>query len=179
MAATVAFIGLGAMGAPIASNLIDAGFALRVFNRNRERTRALGERGATVCTTIAEAVKGAQFVVSIVSDDQATRQVMLGKGGVVASAEPGTLIIDSSTNTPAMIREVVESARQRGLDHLDAPVSGSVPQASAGELDPGADAMKSASSSINGAGLTADPDRPRHVATITSALAEQLRRWPR
>src|SRR5690606_35887688 len=84
--------------------------------------------------SIAEAVDGAAFVVSIVADDEATRQVMLGREGVVASAAPGTIIIDSSTNTPAMAREVAAAARGREIDHLDAPVSGSTPQSRNREL---------------------------------------------
>ncbi len=131
---TVAFIGLGAMGAPMASNLLAAGFALRVFNRRAERARPFAELGATVCASVAEAVQGARFVVSIVSDDDATRAVMLAEGGVVASAAPATIVVDSSTNTPAMAREVAQAAAARGLAYLDAPVSGSVPQSRNREL---------------------------------------------
>src|SRR5690606_5798843 len=130
----VAFIGTGAMGAPMAANLLAAGFGLRAWNRNPARAQPLAERGATICDSIADAVKGAQFIVSIVADDDATRSVMLGDDGVVAHAAPGTLIVDSSTNTPAMVREVAKAAEARGLRHLDAPVSGSVPQARNGEL---------------------------------------------
>ena len=130
----VAFIGTGAMGAPMAANLLAAGFGLRAWNRNPERAQALAERGATICASIADAVNGARFVVSIVADDEATRSVMLGDDGVVARAGAGTLIVDSSTNTPAMVREVAEAAEARGLRHLDAPVSGSVPQARKAEL---------------------------------------------
>jgi len=131
---TVAFIGLGAMGAPMASNLRDAGFELRVFNRNAARTEALAQKGATVCASPAEAARGAQFVVSMVSDDTATRQVMLGADGVLAGASAGTVIVDSSTNTPAMAREVADAARARGCAYLDAPVSGSIAQARGREL---------------------------------------------
>lgn len=131
---TVAFIGLGAMGAPMASHLQAAGFALRAWNRNADRARPFAERGATACASIAEAVRSARFVVSIVSDDDATRAVMLGERGVVASAAPGTVIVDCSTNTPAMAREVAQAAAARGLAYLDAPVSGSVPQARNREL---------------------------------------------
>ncbi len=190
MAATVAFIGLGAMGAPMASNLIDAGFALRAFNRNPERAKVFDQRGATVCATIAEAVQGAQFVVSIVSDDEATREVMLGERGVVASAALGTLIIDSSTNTPAMIRQVAEAAGRRELAHLDAPVSGSVPQARAGELvfmvggtaesleraRPLFEAMGRMTVHVgtHGAGATMKLVNNMLSGTLTSAIAEAL-----
>lgn len=134
MSDTIAFIGLGAMGAPMAANLLSAGFKVRAWNRSADKARSLAERGASVCASIAEAVDGAAFVVSIVADDEATRQVMLGREGVVASAAPGTIIIDSSTNTPAMAREVAAAARGREIDHLDAPVSGSTPQSRNREL---------------------------------------------
>jgi 3-hydroxyisobutyrate dehydrogenase-like beta-hydroxyacid dehydrogenase len=134
MSDTVAFIGLGAMGAPMATNLLAAGFVVRAFNRSPERARPFAELGAAVCASIAEAVRGARFVVSIVSDDEATRAVMLDEAGVLAHAGRGTLVIDASTNTPAMAREVGRAAAARGLAYVDAPVSGSVPQARAREL---------------------------------------------
>jgi 3-hydroxyisobutyrate dehydrogenase-like beta-hydroxyacid dehydrogenase len=134
MSTTIAFTGLGAMGAPMAENLLAAGFALRVWNRGPGRTDPLAARGATVCATPAEALRGAAFVVSMVADDEATRQVMLGEHGVVAAAAPGTTIVDSSTNTPAMVREVSRAAAARGVHHLDAPVSGSIAQARGREL---------------------------------------------
>jgi 2-hydroxy-3-oxopropionate reductase len=134
MTDTVAFIGLGAMGAPMASNLIDAGFTLRAFNRNPARAKALADRGAIVCTSIAEAVRGARFVVSMVSDDQATADVMLSPGGVIAQASAGTIILDASTNTPTMTAEVARAAQAAGLRHLDTPVSGSTGQARNREL---------------------------------------------
>jgi 3-hydroxyisobutyrate dehydrogenase len=134
MSTTIAFTGLGAMGAPMAENLLAAGFALRVWNRSPGRAEPLAARGATVCATPAEAVRGAAFVVSMVADDEATRQVMLGEHGVVGAAAPGTTIVDSSTNTPAMAREVAHAAAVRGVHHLDAPVSGSIAQARGREL---------------------------------------------
>lgn len=134
MSTTIAFTGLGAMGAPMAENLLAAGFALRVWNRGPGRAEPFATRGATVCATPAEAVRGAAFVVSMVADDEATRQVMLGEHGVVGAAAPGTTIVDSSTNTPAMAREVAHAAAVRGVHHLDAPVSGSIAQARGREL---------------------------------------------
>ncbi|MFN7644093.1 MAG: NAD(P)-dependent oxidoreductase [Burkholderiales bacterium] len=134
MSTTIAFTGMGAMGTPMAENLLAAGFALRVWNRGPGRTDPFAARGATVCATPAEAVRGAAFVVSMVADDEATRQVMLGEHGVVAAAAPGTTIVDSSTNTPAMVREVSRAAAARGVHHVDAPVSGSIAQARGREL---------------------------------------------
>ena len=131
---TVAFIGLGAMGSRMAMNLLAAGHSLRVFNRSKEKTKPLADKGAVVCDSPAAAAKGAQFVCSIVSDDVATRAVMLGDQGVVGAAAPGTIILDSSTNAPAMAREVAAAARAEGVLYLDAPVSGSLAQAQAREL---------------------------------------------
>ena len=131
---TVAFIGLGAMGSRMAANLQQAGFKLRLYNRDRAKTRALAEKGAAVAESPAAAVKGAEFAVSIVSDDEATRAVMLGAQGVLAGAANGCIIIDSSTNTPAIAREVARAAVERGCAYLDAPVSGSLKQAQGREL---------------------------------------------
>jgi 3-hydroxyisobutyrate dehydrogenase len=131
---TVAFIGLGAMGSRMAMNLHAAGHKLRVFNRDKAKTKPFAEKGIDVCDSPAAAAKGAEFVCSIVSDDVATHAVMLGDRGVVGAAAPGTIILDSSTNTPAMAREVAFAARAKGVFYLDAPVSGSLAQAQGKEL---------------------------------------------
>jgi 3-hydroxyisobutyrate dehydrogenase len=133
-AGTVAFIGLGAMGAEMAGNLQKAGYGLRVYNRSAARLQPFVAAGAVACRTPGEAASGARFVVSMVADDEATRQVMLGADGIVPSAAEGTIVIDSSTNTPAMAREVAAAAAARGVRYLDAPVSGSVAQARGQEL---------------------------------------------
>lgn len=134
MTPTTAFIGLGAMGTEMAKNLQKAGHALRVWNRTAGRCDALVAGGATACASPADSVRGAAFVVSMVADDHATRAVMLGADGVVAAAAPGTVIVDCSTNTPAMAREVAAAAAARGVRYLDAPVSGSIAQARGAEL---------------------------------------------
>jgi 3-hydroxyisobutyrate dehydrogenase len=100
------------MGSRMAMNLLAAGHELRVFNRSKEKTKPLADKGAKVCASPAEAAKGSEFVCSIVSDDVATREVMLGSAGVVGAAAPGTIILDSSTNTPAMAGEVAFGASE-------------------------------------------------------------------
>jgi len=134
MTTTIAFLGLGAMGSRMAANLQSAGYALRVYNRDRAKTRTFADKGAQACDTPAAAVQGASYVVSMVADDVATRAVMLGADGAVAAATAGTIIIDSSTNTPAMAREVAQAAAARRVQYLDAPVSGSLAQAQGKEL---------------------------------------------
>lgn len=131
---SIAFVGLGAMGSRMAMNLHAAGHKLQVYNRDRAKTKPFADKGITVCDSPAAAAKGVEFVCSIVSDDVATRAVMLGANGVVGAAAPGTIILDSSTNTPAMAREVAFEARARGVVYLDCPVSGSLAQAQGKEL---------------------------------------------
>ncbi len=131
---TVAFVGLGAMGSRMALNLHAAGHKLRAFNRDRAKTKPLAEKGIEIADSPASAVRGAEFVVSMVSDDAATREVMLGAAGIVNAAAAGTIIVDSSTNTPAIAREMAKAAAARNCTYLDAPVSGSILQAQGKEL---------------------------------------------
>jgi len=187
---TVAFIGLGAMGSRMAMNLHAAGHELRVFNRNKEKTKPFAEKGIKVFDSPAAAVKGAEFVCSIVSDDIATREVMLGAGGIVGAAAAGTIILDSSTNTPAMSREVAKAAAAKGVVYLDAPVSGSLAQAQGKELvflvggdkaafdkaKPLMDAMGKMVRRIgdSGAGATLKLINNMMSATLTAAVAEAV-----
>ena len=131
---TVAFVGLGAMGSRMALNLHAAGHKVRGFNRDRAKAKPLAEKGLETADSIAAAVRGAEFVVSMVSDDAATREVMLASAGVLSAAAAGTVILDSSTNTPAMAREVAKAAAAKRCNYLDAPVSGSILQAQGKEL---------------------------------------------
>jgi len=131
---TVAFVGLGAMGSRMALNLHAAGHKVRGFNRDRAKAKPLAEKGVEIADSIAAAVRGAEFVVSMVSDDAATREVMLAGAGVLSAAAAGTVILDSSTNTPAMAREVAKAAAAKRCNYLDAPVSGSILQAQGKEL---------------------------------------------
>src|SRR5882672_8021189 len=131
---TVAFIGLGAMGSRMAMNLHAAGHKLRVYNRDKAKAKPFADKGVEVCDSPAAAAKGAEFVCSIVSDDVATREVMMGASGLFSAAASGTIVLDSSTNTPAMSREAAKAAAAKGIIYLDAPVSGSLAQAQGKEL---------------------------------------------
>lgn len=131
---TIAFVGLGEMGSRMAQNLVAAGHKLRVYNRDRAKTQLLAEQGVKVCDSPAEAVHGAEFAISMVADDVATREVMLGAAGLVGAAAAGTILIDCSTITPAMAREVAKAAAAKGVYYLDAPVLGSLAQAQGKEL---------------------------------------------
>jgi 3-hydroxyisobutyrate dehydrogenase len=122
------------MGSRMAMNLHNAGFALRAWNRDPAKARPLTDAGARLAASPSDAASGASFVLSIVADDLATRDVMLGASGILARAAPGTIVIDASTNTPATAREIAGTAAARGVHYLDAPVLGSLPQAEAREL---------------------------------------------
>jgi 3-hydroxyisobutyrate dehydrogenase len=118
----------------MAANLLKAGFPLSVYNRTAAKAQALTSGGARFAATPAEAVKGASIIISMLSDDAASRDAWLGKDGALQTAERGAVLIESSTVSPAWISELAGLAAQRGLDFLDAPVTGSRMQAEAGQL---------------------------------------------
>jgi 3-hydroxyisobutyrate dehydrogenase len=139
-AAKVAFIGLGVMGRSMARNLMQAGFDLRVNTRSPETAAALLEEGAVWADTPAEAVADADFVVTIVGFPSDVRQVYLGvggpgqRGGILAWARPGAVLIDMTTSEPKLAKEIAKKAEARRLSALDAPVSGGDVGAQAGTL---------------------------------------------
>jgi 2-hydroxy-3-oxopropionate reductase len=121
---TIAFVGLGIMGSPMAVNLQQAGHRVRGYNRSPERTGPLVEAGGTTCSSVEEVVRGASVVCLMLPDSPDVREVMTGEGGVLAHAEPGSLVVDFSTIRPDVARDLAERARAHGLRMLDAPVSG-------------------------------------------------------
>jgi 3-hydroxyisobutyrate dehydrogenase len=131
---SVALLGLGTMGSGMVANLLKAGFPLAVWNRSRAKAEAFAAQGARVAATPADAARGANVVVSMLADDAASRAVWLGADGALAAAEEGAVLVESSTVTPAWIAELEAAARARGLDFLDAPVTGSRAQAANGQL---------------------------------------------
>src|SRR2546423_3505318 len=131
----VAFLGLGLMGMGMATRLLEAGLSLAVYNRTASRAASLQEKGARIATSPRDAVNGAQVVVSMVADDAASRSVWLGDAGALGGVAPGTLLIESSTLSVGWVNELASLALQRGCELLDAPVTGSKPQAAAGELN--------------------------------------------
>ena len=131
---TIAFIGLGIMGSPMAVNLQDAGFHVRGHTRTIATAEPLRGAGGTVCESIAEAVAGAEVIALMLPDSPDVERVLLAEDGVLAGAEPGALIIDFSTIRPDVARRLAEVARERGLRMLDAPVSGGQAGAQAATL---------------------------------------------
>ncbi|MGC8628151.1 MAG: NAD(P)-dependent oxidoreductase [Acidimicrobiales bacterium] len=121
---SVAWIGTGVMGGPMCMHLLDAGYRVRVFNRSRHRADHLIERGAQWCGSPAEAADGADIAVTMVGYPADVREVVLGQRGVLSSARPGSIVIDMTTSEPQLAREIFDVATTKGVDVLDAPVSG-------------------------------------------------------
>src|SRR5437899_380262 len=134
MAQSVGFIGLGLMGQPMALNLVKAGFQVTVFNRTRNKAEPLEQAGARVAASAAEAAREADVVMIIVSDTAAVEEVVLGKDGVLETLRPGSIVIDSSTISPAAGRKFACHAAGKRASWLDAPVTGSKHGAAKGEL---------------------------------------------
>lgn len=131
---SIGFIGLGNMGGPMARNLISAGHAVAGFDVEASALdRAVGN-GATAAASAAGSAVGCDVVITMLPAGEYVRQVYLGDDGVLASAAPGTLLIDCSTIDVATARGVNEAAATRGFEMLDAPVSGGVGGAEAGTL---------------------------------------------
>lgn len=130
----VAVLGLGIMGSGMAGQLLQAGFSVSVWNRSAAKAEALGAAGARVATTPAEAAEGAELVVSMLADDDASRSAWLGESGALAAMMPGAIAVESSTLTLDWVRELATQARARDIGFLDAPVTGSKVQAHSGAL---------------------------------------------
>ena len=134
MSQNVGFIGLGIMGAPMALNLIKAGFRVTAYNRTPGKAEPIEKAGGRIAATPAAAAKDADFVISIVSDSAASEMVMTGKDGVLEAVKPGAIIIDSATISPVVSRRLACHAAGKQASFLDAPVTGSKQGAEKGEL---------------------------------------------
>ncbi|MGP4864594.1 3-hydroxyisobutyrate dehydrogenase [Psychrobacter sp. T6-5] len=133
----IAFIGLGNMGAPMAENLLKAGYTLSVFDLSDAATQRLEKAGARAAQSPKDAASNAQVVISMLPAGQHVQSVYLGDSGangLLAELPKGTLVIDSSTIAAADARTVADAASQLGIDFLDAPVSGGTGGAIAGSL---------------------------------------------
>jgi 2-hydroxy-3-oxopropionate reductase len=126
---TIAFIGLGIMGSPMAVNLVKAGNQVIGYNRSPERAKDLVAAGGKAVDSIANAVAEADIVAVMVPDSPDVQAVLTGDDGVFTHAKPGTLIIDFSSIRPDVAVDLAEQARNRGFKMLDAPVSGGEPGA--------------------------------------------------
>jgi 3-hydroxyisobutyrate dehydrogenase len=130
----LAFLGLGYMGSRMAQRLLNAGYPLTVWNRDGKKTEPLTRQGAESAATPREAVAQADMVISMLANDDAARQVVFGPEGALAGIRAGATLIEMSTISPPLVREEFAAAQARGVIMIDAPVSGSTPQAEEGSL---------------------------------------------
>jgi 2-hydroxy-3-oxopropionate reductase len=130
---SIAVLGTGLMGAPMARRLLAAGFPVTVWNRDVRKAEALVDSGAILAHTAAEAVGQADFVITMLSDGNAVGDVLFSVG-VAEALKPGTVVVDMSSIAPPMAKDHSARLMERGIAHIDAPVSGGVVGAEAGTL---------------------------------------------
>ena len=131
---TVAFLGVGQMGAPMATRLLGAGFAVHVWNRSPQHTVALVDAGAVAAQTPRDAASGAQFVITMLPDGATVESVMLGDQGALAALHKDAFWLQMSTVGVDWAARLNEMSRDHGVTFVDAPVSGSVGPAMNGAL---------------------------------------------
>jgi len=131
---SIGFIGLGVMGEPMAANLLRKGYSVTVYNRSAGKDEQLVKLGADSVRTPAEAVRSADIVITMVSNDAAIEEIYYGTDGIIDALKPGTVVIDSSTISPELSRRLAASVSERFSDFIDAPVTGSKPAAIDGTL---------------------------------------------
>ena len=131
---SLGFIGLGALGLPMAANLCKAGFRLSVHTRSRSAETAPELAGARSCASPAEAAEAVDVLLICVSDDQAVETVLFGSDGAASTLRPDSVVVDCSTIAPATAMACAKRLAQRGINYLDAPVTGGTEGAKAGTL---------------------------------------------
>ena len=129
----IAVLGLGHMGIPIARRLVDGGRPVSVWNRTAERAAALGTAGVRVASSPADAVAGADVVITMLTDGAAVESVLFGPSGAASGLRPGTTLIEMSTIGPEALRSIT-GRLPAGVDLVDAPVTGSTTAAESGTL---------------------------------------------
>nr|WP_268807731.1 NAD(P)-dependent oxidoreductase [Marinobacterium lutimaris] len=131
----IGFIGMGLMGVPMSTRLLEAGFAVTVWNRNADKCQPLAERGARVAGSIAELCANVDVIMTCVSNTEAVSEILFGEQGIADSAREGQVLIDFSSIAPDATREMASRCKEEhGLDWIDAPVSGGVAGAEQGTL---------------------------------------------
>jgi 3-hydroxyisobutyrate dehydrogenase len=134
MAERIGFIGLGIMGRGMATNLLKAGFTVTVWNRTQERALALEAQGAEIGRTPAHVARQSDIVITCVSDSPDVKEVILGDNGVILGAKTKSLVVDMSTISPSVTRDIATALYEKGVHMLDAPISGGSEGAANGTL---------------------------------------------
>lgn len=134
MKKNIGFIGLGIMGKPMTLNLIKAGHKLTVYDINKEAVETLVSAGASSASSPKDVAENSDIIFTMLPNSQHVKEVVLGENGIIQSAKKGTVIIDMSSITPVVSKEIASEITKRGLEMLDAPVSGGEPGAIKGNL---------------------------------------------
>lgn len=171
----IAVLGLGAMGTRLATNLVNAGYPITVWNRSPSPTQTLAALGAKVAPSPRAAVQGADLVMAMVTDNEASRAIWLDpETGALGGMAEGAIAIESSTLTIPWIQELATAMENQGVDFLDAPVVGSRPQAEAGKLiylvGGQAETLAQVEDSLRAAGSAA----VHHVGPVGQGMALKL-----
>jgi 3-hydroxyisobutyrate dehydrogenase-like beta-hydroxyacid dehydrogenase len=130
----IGFVGLGTMGLPMAHNLLRNGYELIIYNRTKEKMSLLEEEGALIASSPKEVASRSEIVFTMLTADAAVEEVILGEEGLIYGADPGLIVVDSSTISPSTSKKVAEVLARHHIEMLDAPVTGSEPQAVEGVL---------------------------------------------
>jgi 3-hydroxyisobutyrate dehydrogenase len=130
----IGWIGLGLMGTPMSQQLINAGYAVTVYNRNKDKEAALKEQGAGTATTPAELITQVDVVIIMVTDDCAIDNIFNSEQGLLSAKTTGKFVINMSTVSPSISKEMAVVCAEQGNNYMDAPVSGSVKQAETAQL---------------------------------------------
>ncbi|MPL67951.1 2-hydroxy-3-oxopropionate reductase [bioreactor metagenome] len=130
----VGFIGLGIMGKPMSKNLLKAGYELVVYNRSKAAVEDLVAAGAVAATSPKEVAAQVDLVITMLPNSPQVKEVILGDNGVIEGIKPGTIVVDNSSIAPLVSREIADALALKGIDMLDAPVSGGEPKAIDGTL---------------------------------------------
>lgn len=157
--AVIAFIGLGQMGAPMASNLLKQGHQLSVFDVDADAVQRLVEKGAQPARSPAQAAEGAEFVITMLPNGDLVRRVLLGEEGVCESLSPQALVIDMSTIHPLQTDKLIAELHAKGFAMMDVPVGRTSDHAVAGTL-------------LLLAGGT--PDQVEHATPVLMAMGNEL-----
>jgi 3-hydroxyisobutyrate dehydrogenase len=130
----IGFIGLGKMGIPMTRQLLKAGYPVAVYNRSKDKEEALKAEGISTAPSPAALIEQTEVLIIMVSDDKAIREIFSGKDGLLGKKTSGRVIVNMSTVSPGISKEMAALCEQEGNHYLDAPVSGSVKQAEEGQL---------------------------------------------
>jgi 3-hydroxyisobutyrate dehydrogenase len=130
----IGFVGMGTMGAAMALNILKAGHEVTVYNRTREREEPVAAAGARRASSPMEAARGADIIITCVSDTPDVEAVILGEKGIIQGARAGAIVVDMSTISPSTTRRISAELAKKGIHMLDAPVSGGSEGAQKGTL---------------------------------------------